>query len=51
MIGYKITCKLIRQGLSKLVNKWVFWSLENDSDYYASLEDESPYYSLTYLEE
>lgn len=35
-------------NLSKrLFELLTFWSLENTSDYYASLEDGSAYYSLT----
>lgn len=33
--------------LSQLLNLFAFWSKDNDSNYYASLEDDSPYYSLT----
>lgn len=32
--------------LSYLVN-WGFWSAESEADYYSSLEDNTPYYSLT----
>jgi len=38
----------VQQGslLNYIVN-WGFWSKEPDTDYYASLEDGSPYYSIT----
>lgn len=32
--------------LNSIIN-WGFWSKDAESDYYASLEDESPYFSLT----
>jgi len=39
----------VQQGsnLSQLLNLFAFWSKDNDNNYYASLEDDSPYYSLT----
>lgn len=37
-----------RQGaLLNYLIRWGFWSLESDNDYYASLEDGTPIYSLT----
>ena len=40
--------RLIRQGaLLNYLVRWGFWSLESDNDYYASLEDGTPIYSLT----
>lgn len=33
--------------LNILLNLFAFWSKDDDNDYYASLEDGSPYYSLT----
>ena len=37
-----------QQGtLLNYIISWGFWSKETGSDYYASLEDGSPYYSIT----
>jgi uncharacterized membrane protein len=33
--------------LNQLLQKFAFWSKDTDTDYYASLEDDSPYYSVT----
>jgi len=30
-----------------LIINWGFWSKDTESDYFTSLEDELPYYSLT----
>lgn len=38
----------IGQGAKlNLLISWAFWSKENDNDYYASIEDNSPFYSIT----
>lgn len=33
--------------LLNIIINWGFWSKDAESDYYASIEDESPYLSLT----
>ncbi len=43
-IGIK---KFQGQYLNYLLQKFAFWSKEPETDYYASLEDEIPYCSLT----
>ena len=36
-----------QRALSKLILLFGFWSKDPETDYYASLEDGEPYYSLT----
>ena len=33
--------------LTQFINKWGFWSRQSDNDYYTSLSDGSPFYSIT----
>ena len=40
MIGYKITCKLIRQGLSKLVNKYGAITNKSETKYLVTKDSE-----------
>lgn len=37
----------IGQYLNQLLQEFAFWSKESETDYYASLEDDSTYISLT----
>ena len=39
---------LFKQGslLNQILNAFAFWSKDNDSNYYVSLENDDPYYSL-----
>lgn len=48
-LGNRIGIGKVQQGawLKQLLNLFAFWSKDNDNDYYASLEDGNPYYSLT----
>lgn len=39
----------LSSGIGQLL-LWGFWSLEDDNNYYASLEDGEEYYSLTETE-
>lgn len=46
-IGTTATLNWQGSKLNQILNLFAFWSKETDTDYYASLEDDSPYYSLT----
>jgi len=44
--GFKIGVTHMWANFNHLIN-WGFWSLDNNDDYYVSIEEGTPYYSLT----